>query len=84
MFAIVEKMISLTSVDVRLALAGKSVVFSYLIFINFKFCLCKFKDLITLNLYAKFIFLYQSHQKHFLPFLEKSILNFKLYSQWQI
>ena len=49
MFAIVEKMIFLTSSDVRLAHAGTSVIFSYLIFYNFKFCLCKFKGLITLK-----------------------------------
>ena len=49
MFAIVEKMISLASFDVRLSLAGTSVVFSYLIFSNFKFCLHKFKGLITLK-----------------------------------
>ena len=49
MFAIVEKMISLASFDVRLAYAETSVVFSYLIFSNFKFCLRKFKDLIILK-----------------------------------
>ena len=49
MFAIVEKMISLASFDVRLAHAETSVVFSYLIFSNFKFCLRKFKDLIILK-----------------------------------
>ena len=49
MFAIVEKMISLASFDVRLAHAETSVVFSYLIFSNFKFCLRKFEDLITLK-----------------------------------
>ena len=49
MFAIVEKMISLASFDVRLAYAETSVVFSYLIFSNFKFCLRKFKGLITLK-----------------------------------
>ena len=49
MFAIVEKMISLASFDIRLAHAGTSVVSSYLIFRNFKFCLCKFKGLITLK-----------------------------------
>ena len=49
MFAIVEKMISLASFDIRLAHARISVVFSYLIFSNFKFCLRKFKGLITLK-----------------------------------
>ena len=34
MFVIVEKIISLASFDVRLAYAGTSVVFSYLIFGN--------------------------------------------------
>ena len=46
MFAIVEKMISLVSFDVRLAHAGTSFIFSYLIFSNFKFCQRKFKGLI--------------------------------------
>ena len=49
MFAIVEKIISLTSFDVRLAHAGTSVIFSYLIFSSFRFCLRKFKGLITLK-----------------------------------
>ena len=49
MFVIVEKIISLASFDVRLAHAGTSVFFSYLIFSNFKFCLRKFKGLITLK-----------------------------------
>ena len=49
MFVIVEKIISLASFDVRLGHAGISVDFSYLIFSNFKFCLCKFKGLKTLK-----------------------------------
>ena len=67
MFAIVEKMIFLASFDVRLAHAGTSVVFSYLVFRHFNFCLRKFKGLITLKntgvlknaapfLHAKFIY----------------------------
>ena len=43
MFVIVEKMISLASFDVWLVLTRTSIVFPYLIFSNFKFCLCKFK-----------------------------------------
>ena len=49
MFVIVEKMIFLRSFDDRLAHAGTSVIFSYLIFHNFKFCLHKFKGLITIK-----------------------------------
>ena len=49
MFVIVEKMIFLRSFDVRLAHAGTSVIFSYLIFHNLKFCLHKFKGLITIK-----------------------------------
>ena len=94
MFVIAEKMISLACFDVRLAHARTSVVFSYLIFSNFKFC--KFKGLIALKKAQGFLkfctlfeckiykFLYQSHQNYFLSFLQKSILNSKLYSQWQI
>ena len=46
MFVIVENIIFLASFDVRLAHAGTSVVFSYLVFCNFSFCLHKFKGLI--------------------------------------
>ena len=57
----------LASFDVRLAHAGTSVVFSYLVFRHFNFCLRKFKGLITLKntgvlknaapfLHAKFIY----------------------------
>ena len=96
MFVIAEKMISLASFDVRLAHARTSVVFSYLIFSNFKFCKRKFKGLIALKKAQGFLkfctlfeckiykFLYQSHQNYFLSFLQKSILNSKLYSKWQI
>ena len=57
----------LASFDVRMAHAGTSVVFSYLVFRHFNFCLRKFKGLITLKntvlknaapfLHAKFIYL---------------------------
>ena len=62
MFAIVEKMISLASFDIRLAHARISVVFSYLIFSNFKFCLRKFKGLITLKKMQGFLKI--SHHFH--------------------
>ena len=86
MFVIVEKMISLASFDVRLAHAGTSVVFSYLIFSKFKFCLRKFKDLITLkstgvlkncapSLHAKFIYFSINPSKITFSFLQKFILN---------
>ena len=79
MFVIVEKMISLASFDVRLAHAGTSVVFSYLIFSNFK-------DLITLkstgvlkncapSLHAKFIYFSINPSKITFSFLQKFILN---------
>ena len=55
MFAIVEKLISLASFDVRLAHAGTSITFSYLIFSNFKFCLSKFKGMVTLKKMQAFL-----------------------------
>ena len=55
MFVIVENIIFLASFDVRLAHAGTSVVFSYLVFCNFNFCLHKFKDLITLTKIQEFL-----------------------------
>ena len=72
MSAIVENMISLASFDVRLAHAGTSVVFSYLIFCNFKFFLHKFKGLITLK--------NEGVLKNFAPFLPAKFIYFSIYA----
>ena len=64
MFVTVEKIIFLASFDVKLAHAGTSVVFSYLIFCNFNFCLHKFKSLknlyISLSIPSKLLFVFST------------------------
>ena len=88
MFAIVEKMISLASFDVRLAHAGTSVVFSYLIFSNFKFCLCKFKGLKTLKKTQGFLkILHHFHMRNLyisllIPPKLLFVFSTKIYSQF--
>ena len=63
-------LISLASFDVRLVHAGTSVIFSDLIFSNFKFCLRKFKDLITLKNAVVL--------KNFAPFLHAKFIYFSI------